>query len=119
MAVDPLQPGATPHWTISIGAEYCGGYKIGEGVTAPVATVHPNPRYTDGPKRAGTHGTVELTGIVETAGRIRSIRVTKPLDPELDEQAIQALQQWRFKPGQKDGVDVRVEVSVEMTFTVR
>jgi hypothetical protein len=32
LVVDPLQPGATPHWTISIGASYCGGYKIGDGV---------------------------------------------------------------------------------------
>jgi hypothetical protein len=32
VSVDPLQPAATPHWTISIGAEYCGGYKIGDGV---------------------------------------------------------------------------------------
>jgi hypothetical protein len=32
LSVDPLQPGATPHWTISIAARYCGGYKIGDGV---------------------------------------------------------------------------------------
>jgi hypothetical protein len=32
LSVDPLQPGATPHWTITIGAQYCGGYKIGDGV---------------------------------------------------------------------------------------
>ena len=30
--VDPNQLGATPHWTITIGATYCGGYRIGDGV---------------------------------------------------------------------------------------
>jgi hypothetical protein len=32
LAVDPNQPGATPHWTFTIGAAYCGGYRIGDGV---------------------------------------------------------------------------------------
>jgi hypothetical protein len=30
--VDPAQLGATPHWTITIGTPYCGGYRIGDGV---------------------------------------------------------------------------------------
>lgn len=32
ISADPDQPGATPHWTITIGAEYCGGYRVGDGV---------------------------------------------------------------------------------------
>jgi hypothetical protein len=32
VGVDPLQSGATPHWTITLGAEYCGGFKVGDGV---------------------------------------------------------------------------------------
>ena len=32
LAVDPDQVGVTPHWTIVIGAAYCGGYRIGDGV---------------------------------------------------------------------------------------
>jgi|SRR5579864_536084 len=32
LAVDPDQAGATPHWTITLGAAYCGGYRIGDGV---------------------------------------------------------------------------------------
>ena len=32
VAVDPDQAGASPHWTITIPAEYCGGYRVGDGV---------------------------------------------------------------------------------------
>jgi hypothetical protein len=32
ITVDPNQVGATPHWTITIGAAYCGGYRVGDGV---------------------------------------------------------------------------------------
>jgi hypothetical protein len=32
VSVDPDQPGATPHWTITLAAAYCGGYRVGDGV---------------------------------------------------------------------------------------
>ena len=32
VSVDPALPGASPHWTITVFAEYCGGYRIGDGV---------------------------------------------------------------------------------------
>src|SRR5690348_4620869 len=32
LAVHPDELGATPHWRIRLGAEYCGGYRIGDGV---------------------------------------------------------------------------------------
>ena len=44
--------------------------------------------------------------------------MTKPLHPELDEEAIRTLRQWVFKPGTKDGVAVPVQIEVEMTFTL-
>jgi len=32
VSVDPALPGASPHWTITLFAQYCGGYRIGDGV---------------------------------------------------------------------------------------
>jgi len=32
VTVDPDQASATPHWTISLSAPYCGGYQVGDGV---------------------------------------------------------------------------------------
>jgi len=94
-------------------------YAVGSGITAPRATKQVNPNYTDAARQARTQGSVELTGIVETDGSIGSIEVARSLDPELDQQAIRALSQWQFTPGQKDGANVRVRVNVEMTFTLR
>jgi TonB family protein len=49
----------------------------------------------------------------------RRIRVKRGLDERLDREAVKALGQWRFRPGQKDGQDVRVRISIEMTFSAR
>jgi len=52
---------------------------------------------------------------------VNDVEVVRSLDTEygLDEQAIKAAKQWRFKPGTKDGKAVAVRVSLEMTFTLK
>ena len=94
-------------------------YKVGAGVAAPVLIKEVKPNYPESAKADGVKGTVEMEGTVETDGTITGIRVTRALDPRLDEEAVKALRQWRFRPGQKDGGAVRVQVNVEMSFTVR
>ena len=88
-------------------------------VTSPQPITRPIPRYTDAARQAGTQGEVWLTCIVETDGRVTNIRIQRGLDPGLDEEAVKALEQWRFSPGMKDGRPVRVQVTVQMSFNVR
>jgi protein TonB len=56
---------------------------------------------------------------VQPDGTVGDVRVTKALNPGLDQEAIKAVKQWRFKPGHKDGKAVPVRVTLEMTFTLR
>ena len=37
----------------------------------------------------------------------------------LDQQAVKAAKQWRFRPGTKDGKAVAVSVTLEMRFTLK
>jgi len=95
-------------------------FKQGDaGVTMPVAVKTVNPAYDDSARQERVQGIVGLDGIVETDGSITGIRVTKPLDSRLNAEAIKALAQWQFNPGQKDGVAVRVQVHVEMSFSLK
>ena len=95
-------------------------YKSGdEGVTMPVATKTVNPAYDDGARQDRVQGVVGLEAVVEPSGQLSGIRVVKPLDERLDRHAVVALQQWQFKPGQRNGVPVRVRVYVEMSFTLK
>jgi TonB family protein len=68
---------------------------------------------------AGVEGVVTLECVVTPDGTVGEVRVTQPLEPSLDQAAIDALKQWRFRPGQKDGKAVAVMVEVEMSFTLR
>ena len=94
-------------------------YKPGDGVSAPVLAKEVKPQYTAKAKRAGIEGTVLLDCIVETDGSVGDVTVTKSLDEELDQQAVMAARQWTFQPGKKNGKAVRVEISLEMTFSLK
>ena len=94
-------------------------YKPGNGVSAPVVVKEVKPQYTAKAREAGIQGFVVLDCVVETDGSVGNVKVTKSLDEELDQQAVNAARQWRFEPGKKDGKAVRVQITLEMTFTLK
>ena len=70
---------------------------------------------------AQIQGSVMLETVVLADGSVGDVRVVKSLDSEfgLDQQAVDAMKLWTFKPGTRDGEPVRVAVQVEMTFTLK
>jgi len=91
-------------------------YKVGEGVSAPRALKRVEPEYTEETHKARVRGTVILSAVINQEGRPEDVAVVKSLHPDLDKSAIEALQQWEFEPGMKDGKPVRVFVTIEMNF---
>jgi TonB family protein len=98
-----------------------GAYRPGQGVTAPVLLRETKPNYTAEAMRARIQGIVTLECVVMTDGSVGDVRVTRSLDLQfgLDQQAVAALRQWRFRPGMKDGAPVPVLVTVEMSYTLK
>jgi len=45
--------------------------------------------------------------------------VVRGLGLGLDENAIQALKQWKFRPGMKNGIPVDVALNIEVNFSLR
>jgi TonB family protein len=64
------------------------------------------------------HGNVLLEAIVLPNGAVGDVRVTRSLDPDLDQSAIAALRQWLFSPAVVDDAPVPVLVEVELTFRI-
>jgi len=89
---------------------------VGGGVTPPRAIYAPDPEFSDEARKAKYQGTVVLWTVISADGRARDIRVMRSIGMGLDEKAIEAIKQWRFEPGRKDGVAVAVEVNIEVSF---
>jgi TonB family protein len=63
----------------------------------------PNPIYTDEARKLHIEGEVLLEVVFESSGRLRVVRVVRGLGHGLDEAAIRAAEQIRFKPALQDG----------------
>jgi protein TonB len=96
-------------------------YGIGGGVTPPIELHRGLPPYTAEAMRARVQGPVLVECVVQTDGTCSDIRVLRSLDPAfgLDQEAIKAARQWRFRPGTRMGTPVPVLVTIEVTFTIR
>lgn len=93
-----------------------GPFKISSGVSAPSLLRKVEPEYSEDARLAHHQGTVVLFVIVDENGHPRDIKVIRNLGLGLDEKAIEAVQQWRFRPGQKDGAPVPVQATIEVNF---
>jgi TonB family protein len=91
-------------------------YKVGGGVTAPVVVSKKDPEYTEVARAAKYQGTVLLYVEIGPDGMAHNTRVVRSLGLGLDEKAIEAVAQWQFKPGTKDGQPVTVAATIEVNF---
>ncbi len=98
-----------------------GVYRPGNGVTLPRIAREVKPQYTSDAMRAKIQGTVWLECVVRPDGSVSDVQVLRSLDPTfgLDQEAIKAAKQWRFYPGTRMGEPVSVQVTIELTFTLR
>lgn len=88
------------------------------GVTAPKAISTPEPNYSSFAKKHNFQGLVVLTAVVGADGQVHNAYIARPAGMGLDEQAIEVMKYWRFKPGTKNGRPVPVEMSLEIQFNL-
>lgn len=87
-----------------------------EGGSPPRIISKLEPAYSDEARMAGLMGTVKLKGIVGTDGWAADLQVVQGLGMGLDENAIDCVRQWRFKPGTKAGQPADVVMTVDVPF---
>ena len=93
-----------------------GAYKIGNGVTQPRILKRVEPQYSEEARKNKLQGSISLSVVVDATGAPTQIAVLRPLGMGLDEMAVQAVSQWKFSPGTKNGVAVAVYAQIQMTF---
>lgn len=91
-------------------------YEPGGEVTPPKLIHYVEPNFSSSSKEAFVEGTVRISTVVKTDGSPIDLHVLKGLNAEEDQQAVEAVTQWRFKPGAKKGQPVNVRVTVEVDF---
>ena len=90
--------------------------KIGNGIAAPMLLHKIEPSYSFEARAAKAQGTVVLFVVIGTDGTASDVQLRKGVGYGLDEQALDAVAQWTFKPGMRDGMAVPVQASIEVNF---
>lgn len=91
---------------------------IGGGVSAPVLIYDPDPEFSDEARRAKYQGVCVVGLIVDAQGNPQQVKVVRPLGMGLDEKAIEAVRQYKFKPAMYKGHPVPVEINIEVNFRI-
>ena len=95
-----------------------GIHKVGGGVSAPILVTKVDPEFSEEARRAKFMGVVTINLIVDTAGRPQNAHVIRGVGMGLDEKALEAVRQYRFKPAMENGHPVPVQVNIEVQFQI-
>jgi TonB family protein len=91
--------------------------QIGGRVSAPTVLHSVEAEFSDEARRAKYQGVCLISLIVDTQGNPQNIRIARALGMGLDEKAIEAIRQYKFKPAMKDGkTPVPVMITIEVDF---
>lgn len=99
------------------GGGYGGGLmNVGGGVSAPAVIHSVQPEFSEQARSANLQGTVSLQLIVDAEGNPQNVRVTRHLGMGLDEKAVEAVRQYKFRPAMYQGHPVAVQIVVDIDF---
>jgi TonB family protein len=94
-----------------------GLYQVGGRVSAPVPIYQPEAEFSDEARRAKYQGVCLVSLIVDAQGNPQNVHVVRTLGMGLDEKALEAVRQYKFKPAMKDGkTPVPVPITIEVDF---
>lgn len=91
-------------------------YGPGHSASFPQLIYKVEPEFSEEARKAKYSGVVLLEIEVDSSGRPRGFRVLASPGLGLDQKAIDAVRQWRFRPGYRDGRPVVTQATVEVSF---
>jgi protein TonB len=101
------------------GGGYGGGVRqVGGGVGPPTLIYKVEAEFSEEARKAKVSGNVVVGLVVDEKGNATHVHVVRGLGMGLDEKAVEAVRQFRFKPALENGKPVKVEVNVEVNFQI-
>jgi TonB family protein len=113
----PNLTSAIGSWTVRFAEMRAEDERPGE-LSAPEAVRKVDPAYPPAMLRDRIEGVVILRAVIRSDGSVGDVSVLEGFNDQLDANARTALQQWRFRPGLKNGVPVDVEAVIRVPFRV-
>jgi TonB family protein len=91
-------------------------YKNVHGVIDPVLLYAPDPEFTSQARKKRLSGTVVVSAFVGTDGHTHDVKADTHLGTGLDENAVRAVQQYRFRPATYHGKPLALKIKIGVNF---
>jgi TonB family protein len=75
-----------------------------------------DPEYSEEARKAKLQGVVLVRAVIDAGGHVQDIAVAQGLGLGLDEQAIAAVQRWKFRAGMRNGKPVATSALIQLSF---
>ncbi len=85
-------------------------------LTGPSPIKKSDPRYPTQLINEHVEGEVVLYAVIRADGSVDSVELVRGLDEQLDNNAMEALSQWKFKPATRQGTPIALEAIVHIPF---
>jgi periplasmic protein TonB len=85
-------------------------------IRQPVAIYKVEPEYSEEARKVRVQGTVVVEALIDEKGNTRALRVREGLGYGLDEQAMEAVNHWRFRPATRGGHPIPLVGTFYLTF---
>jgi TonB family protein len=85
-------------------------------LSGPIPLRKVDPKYPQSAIKQRIDGEVILYAIIRKDGHVDSIQLVRGVDPLLDQNAMEALSRWEFRPATREGQPVDLEAVVHIPF---
>jgi len=92
---------------------------VSSDISGPSPLRKVDPKYPPSLMSDRVEGEVVLYAVIRRDGSVDSIQLVRGIDEQLDENAMQALAQWKFRPAARQGLPVELEAIVHIPFHLR
>jgi protein TonB len=92
--------------------------RVSAGVTQGLKIKNVNPVYPQMAKIARVQGPVVLAAVIGKDGTIQNLRVLSTASPLLNQAALDAVKEWRYRPYILNGEPVEVDTQITVNFTL-
>jgi len=90
----------------------------GSAQVPPKLIYQVEPEFSEEARKAKFSGDVQVYLVVDTEGRPTRIRVARGVGMGLDEKAVEAVRQYKFKPALQNGKPVPVDLYIDVNFQI-
>jgi TonB family protein len=124
-----LTPSLRPYWQAyarrhflneepPVAPSRTGVNKIAGTVRPPRVLTSVDPPFSESAREFKVSGETLIDLVVDEQGHPTQFSIARPLGLGLDERAIAAILQYRFAPATRDGVPIKVELSIGVNFKI-